>query len=84
MFRIIFQRGPYAQNAGIQALLEINKCCAVPDLLPEFLAGNELARSGDERGKKPGRLALQPDKLTFATQFMAENVQLERAETDYF
>ncbi len=84
MFGIVFQCGPDAPDTGIQALLEINKGCAVPDLLPEFLAGNELAGLGGERGKKPARLALQPDELTSATQFVAENVQFKRAETDRF
>ena len=71
-------------DAEVHSLVEIDVGVRAPELLPNLLPGDQLARSGDEKDEQPKRLWLQPQSSAITAELAGLFVELERAETEHF
>jgi hypothetical protein len=66
----------------IQPLIEGYKGLSTPDLLPDLLAGDDLARMAGEKGEDLGGLRREMDERSGFAQFSTFEVKFEGPETD--
>jgi hypothetical protein len=59
--RIVIENRTNSANAEIQPLLEVHKCGPLPDLISQFLSGDQLARIRYKGGQNLEGLSLKPD-----------------------
>src|SRR4029450_4990554 len=66
----------------VEAVIEVHERIRGPKPAPEFLAGHQLAWSGQQHGEHLKRLLLKPDPDTALPQLASLKIGLEDAETN--
>ena len=79
--RGIAERRADLGDTEVESPLEIDERAVVPDLLPQRLSGDDLARVGHEDGEDAGRLRLETDWHAFAGELARGGIEFEETET---
>src|SRR4029434_9206100 len=80
--RIVAKRLANLTDAEIEALVEVDEGVSAPDLLPDFVPGDNLAASGRQDRQDLERLGPQRDEITFLSELAASGIELEARETE--
>jgi len=67
-------------DRGVQAVLEVDERPIGPEPLPQFIAGDDIARAFEHQAEDLERLFLQADRTAALVQLTRPEVQLERSE----
>ena len=76
----IAQRRSDLRDAKVEAAFEVDERAVVPDLLPQIVAGDDLARMSEEDGQNARRLRLQANRHALAAEQTRGGIELEKAE----
>jgi len=69
--RIVVENRANSADAEIQALLEVHKRSPLPDLISQFLSGDQFAGIGYKRSQNLEGLSLKPDGAATFSQLAA-------------
>ncbi len=70
-------------DGGVEALFEVDKSGAVPEVVLEFLAADDLTGAFKKEGQDLEWLALQADACAELTEIAGGGFEFERAEADF-
>ncbi len=80
--RVVVQHGPYLLDALVQPVIEVDVGLIAPDLLLNFLAGDELAGLAGKKCQNPEWLRGQLEGRAIFAQFFAVEIELEYPEAE--
>ncbi len=73
------QGGPDFLDAVVQPLVEVHEGLAIPQVRPQLLAGDDIARPGKQEGEQAARLIAQAHRRAGNPKLPARGVEFEAA-----
>src|SRR6266702_2465916 len=81
-FRGVAKRLPQSLDCIVNTVIEVYEGVGRPNILPQFLAGDDFARALQENLQNLEWLFLQPDLDSLPAQFSGIFIQLKSPEAD--
>jgi hypothetical protein len=78
----VTQDCPKAGNRISNAVFKVNECIGRPELLSQFLTGEEAARASEQDGQQLERAAVDRQTNSMSAELPGTDIQFEAAKAD--